>query len=241
MADISICTPRRTLNGYLASPPGRGPWPGVVVVHDVFGMSDNLRGQAEWLASAGYLALAPDLFSWGGHIPCLIATMRAYRARQGPVFDDIDAARVLLEQREDCTGRVGIIGFCMGGGFALLMAAGHAFAVSSVNYGPVPADAQTVLQGACPVVGSFGANDGSLKGAAGCLESALNANAIDCDIKEYPGAAHGFMDTHDSAVFKVIATLMRAGYHEPSATDAKRRILAFFGRHLARSPSQQAI
>jgi len=233
MAHVSVATPHRSLGAYLARPDGNGPWPGVIVVHDIFGMTDDLRAQADWLASAGYVALAPDFFSWGKWLPCLITTMREYRARRGPVFDDIDAVRAWLAQREDCTGQIGIIGFCMGGGFAILMAAGHEFMVSSVNYGEVPADAQTVLRGACPVIGSFGGNDRPLRGAAARLEHALKVHGIECDIKEYPGAGHAFLNRHDTVVFKLAKLLTGAGYHEASANDARQRILAFFARHLA--------
>lgn len=220
------------LQAYLALPRGDGPWPGVVVIQDALGLSDDIKEQADRLAAAGYLAFAPDLYSGRG-VRCVLATLQASRTGKGAAYGDIEAARTWLEQREDCTGRIGIIGFCMGGGFALLCAPSGGYAASSVNYGEVPADAAERLQGACPIVASFGARDPGLRGRAQRLELALSAAGVEHDVKEYPDAGHSFLNRINMGlVLTPLLHVAGVGYHHPSAEDAWRRILGFFAEHL---------
>jgi carboxymethylenebutenolidase len=232
MPDISFTAPAGELGGYLALPLAEGPHAGVVVIQDVLGLSDDIREQADHLAAAGYLALAPDLYEGRG-LRCVVSVMRASRSGEGRAYDYIEAARNFLAAREDCTGRVGIIGFCMGGGFALMCAPSGDFQAAAVNYGEVPADAQERLRGACPVVASFGARDRGLRGRAERLERALAAVDVEHDVKEYADAGHSFMNRFNAGpLLTPLLHVAGLGYHHPSAEDAWRRILAFFSEHL---------
>lgn len=232
MTEVLISTPHHQLKSYLATPSGAGPWPGVILLHDVFGMTDVTRNHADWLAKEGYLVVAPDLFSWGGRIRCIRALMIDLAAGKGAAFDDIDAVRNWLAGRQDYTGKTGVIGFCATGKFAILLAAGHGFSASAPNYGPLPNDIDAIMSGACPVVASYGGRDWTLKGAAARLTGALERNKIEHDVKEYADAGHAFLDDHKGLV-GVLGAVIGASYKDQAAADARSRIQAFFARHLA--------
>jgi carboxymethylenebutenolidase len=182
----NLAEDNRPLAGLLATPLGQGPWPGVIVIHDLFGISRDLRKQAEWLASEGFLTLAPELFGEGLRAACLYRVFGDLRRRTGSTFDRIEAAPSALATQPDCTGAIGILGFCIGGDFALLLAGSRVYRVASVNYGSVPTDVEALLGSSCPIVGSFGGRDPRLRGAADKLEQALTANRIENDVQEYP-------------------------------------------------------
>jgi carboxymethylenebutenolidase len=236
MPDTAIHTELREMPAYVATPTTPSPWPGMVVIHDAFGMTQVLRGHVDWLASAGYLATAPGLYRSGSKMACVRAAFKDIAAGHGPYFDDIEATRAWLASQPGCSGRIGVIGFCMGGGFALALASRHGFSASAPNYGKLPADAEAALEGACPIVASFGRKDMGLRGAARKLEDVLTRKNVPHDVKEYPDAGHSFLDDFAPGdaprMIKVMMKLLGQGYHEPSAVDARRRIVSFFDAHL---------
>jgi carboxymethylenebutenolidase len=206
--------------------------PGVVVVHEAFGLSDDIRAIADHVAEIGFHAVAPDLMSYGGTVRCLVGLTRAMATGEGRPFAELDAARAWLAARPDCTGAVGVAGFCLGGGFALLLA-NRGFDASAVQYGALPRKLDAAVAGACPIVASYGGRDASLRGAATRLDAALVAAGVEHDVKEYADAGHSFMNHSSVPGWMRPATRpLHAGYVETAATDAWDRIQTLFDRAL---------
>lgn len=216
-----------------ARPTGAGRWPGVVMLHEAFGINDVLRRQVDRLAAAGFVVVAPDLLGEGPRFACIKRTFQSLAARQGRPFEVISEARRWVGDQRECSGRVGVIGFCMGGGFALVVAA-DGFDAASVNYGMIPADVDEVLAGTCPIVASYGAKD-RMSGGVTRLAAALEAQRVDYDVKVYRHAGHSFLN--DAPVGPVLLRpLMKiagVGPEPESAAHAWQRIEAFFRRHLS--------
>jgi carboxymethylenebutenolidase len=233
MPDITYLTPAGPLPAHLAVPARDGPRPGVVVVQDALGFTSDLRRIADRFAENGYLALAPALYRRGRRIRCIVSTFRSLSAGHGPAIDDLLAARDHLAADDRCTGKVGLIGFCMGGGFCLALAPSGMFDAAAPNYGVWPKDVDG-LNRSCPIVASYGAKDPMLPRAAAKLEEMLATADVPRDIKEYPGVGHSFMNNWlTPAPLRVVERIAGLAYSEPEAEDAWNRILAFFDEHLA--------
>jgi carboxymethylenebutenolidase len=223
------------LSGYIARPSPPGPWPGVVVMQEIWGMDDVLRRQCDRLAELGYLAIAPNLFSDGGAKRCLVATFRAMNRGQGKAFADIEAARQFLLSDPECTGKVGIIGFCMGGAFALV-ASTRGFDVASDNYGALPRNLDNMLDGACPIVASYGGKDRLLpSNSAKTLEQTLTRLSIEHDVTVYPTAGHQFLNdaVNGPGLLRPLLKVTNAGPEPEAAAAAWTRIEKFFAQHLS--------
>jgi len=114
----------RAMRAALAAPAESGKFPGVIVIHEIFGLNADIRRIASRIADLGYVALAPDLYDKPGPRPiCIARTLLTLNRGSGAAFDDLDAARRFLQGQANVdSSRIGVIGFCMGGGIALLYA-----------------------------------------------------------------------------------------------------------------------
>lgn len=229
MPSIELDTPAGPIDALVDVPEGPGPWPGVVVVHDAIGYQPDKEAVSARIAAAGYLAITPNLYARGGRARCITTVMRAALTKQGPAIEDILAARDHLRGRPDCTGTVGIAGFCMGGQFALILSP-QGFGASAPFYGtPLPKNLEETLRGACPIVASFGAKDPLGRGAPAKLNRAVEAHGIAADVKVYPGAGHSFANQLPA---QALMRVTGFGYNEAVAEDAWQRVFAFFDTHL---------
>lgn len=207
---------------------------GVVLIHEAFGLVPTMRRHADKLAEMGYATLAVDLYSDGGARRCLVSTARAFSTGNGRAFADIDAARGWLIDREITNGKIGVIGFCLGGGFAILVAGRGGYDAAAVNYGVIPKDLDEAVVGSCPVVATYGTKDRVVRHGAERLEEALTRADVDHDVTVYAGAGHAFLNDEDAGP-RVLRPVMRvAGIGpDPEATpQAWERIGAFFDKHL---------
>jgi carboxymethylenebutenolidase len=221
-------------------PPGDGPFPGVLILHESFGLNDDIRRIARRFAEAGYAAMAIDLYSHGTRLVCLSRVMvDMLRRSVGREIGDILAAREALSaQRAVDSERIAVAGFCQGGGFALVAGTKPGFRAAAVNYGEVPKE-RSELDGVCPVVASYGAKDRFFgRGAAERLERHLEALGVAHDVKTYDGAGHSFFSSYDGwqEWLARVPTPMAVGYNEAAAEDGWRRMLAFFEEYV-RTPA----
>jgi carboxymethylenebutenolidase len=229
-----------TLATELFTPEHDGPFPGVLVLHESFGLNDDIRRIARRFAGAGYATMAIDLYSHGARLVCLSRVMiDMVRRSVGREIGDILAARQALADRPEVDPeRIAVAGFCQGGGFALVAGTKPGFRAAAVNYGEVPRE-RSELDGVCPVIASYGAKDRFIgRGAAERLARHLEALGVPNDVKTYDDAGHSFFSTYDGwqEWLARVPTPMAVGYNEAAAEDGWRRMLAFFEQYV-RTPT----
>ena len=203
-------------------PDGAGRFPGVVVIHEAFGLNDHIRDVTDRLAAAGYAALGADLFTGRNRAICMARYMAGMLAgsvnRAG--IDDLKASLTYLAKLPEVDPqRLGAIGFCMGGGFAIAWACTDSrLKAIAPFYGSNPRPLEVVRR-SCPVVGSYPGRDFTAP-AGRALDRTLTRFGIDHDIKVYPETRHSFFNDTGRA------------YDREAAEDSWRRVLDFFESHL---------
>lgn len=212
--------------GYLARPDGDGPFPGVVVIQEWWGVEDHIKSVADRLAGEGFAALAPDLYR--GQVaeePDEARKLAMMLSRDQAIKDIQGAADYLIAQPFVAPKKVGVMGFCMGGGLAMLMSyKGRGIGAVVVFYGggvkPTEAEFQAV---AAPVLGLYGERDGGIpvESVREWERKFREAGKVN-EMVIYPDAPHAFFND------------TRPSFREEAAADAWRRTLAWFRQHLTR-------
>jgi carboxymethylenebutenolidase len=222
---VTFKSGQENATAFLATPEGKGPFPAVIVIHEWWGLDDWVKGQARALAKEGYVALAPDLYR--GKVTS--KQEEAHQLMSGLPSDralrDLKAAYASLAGRPDVKkDRIGAIGWCMGGRYALSLAVEEPkLAAAVAYYGAPPTEPAAIARIQAPILGSFGAEDkGPSPEQVKAFEAELKKAGKKADIKIYEGAGHAFANPNNPW----------GGYREPAAKDAWSRTVAFLAAHL---------
>lgn len=214
-----------TASGFLVTPEGKGPFPAVIVIQEWWGLDDWIKDQARALAKEGYVALAPDLY----HGKVTKDPEVAHQLMSGLPSDralrDLKAAYAYLQSRADVKkDRIGAIGWCMGGMYALKLATEEPGLRAAVAYyGAPPTDPAALARIKAAVMGNYGAEDkGPSPEQVKAFEAEMKKLGRTVDIKIYPGAGHAFANPNNPW----------KGYRPEAAKDAWARTIAFFNKHL---------
>ncbi len=208
-----------TVTGVLYTPQGKGPFPALIVVHEWWGLNDWVKEQASKLADQGYEALAVDLYR--GKVAA--TPDEAHQIMRGVPEDrakrDLHAAfEYLASQPNVKKNRIGAIGWCMGGGYALDVALQEpTLAADVINYGHLATDPDSLKKINAPILGLFGAQDkGITPDDVHKFEQAIKQLGKKIEIKIYDDAGHAFENPNN-----------KEGYRAADAADAWQRIVDF--------------
>ena len=211
------------MGGYLAAPAGAGKAPGIVVIHENRGLSPYIEDVARRAAAAGYVALAPDALAPAGGYPGDEEKGREMfnKLEQPKVIEDFIAAYPALQARPECNGRIGVVGFCIGGLYTNIMATRLPELRAAVPfYGPPPNNLADAAKIKAPMLIQLAGNDNYVNSRWPAWEEALKANKVSYTMRIYPGTQHGF---HNDTTPR---------YDEAAAKLAWQRTLDFFELHL---------
>lgn len=211
-------------------PAADAPTPAVLVLHEIFGLNDDIRRIARRFADNGYLAATPDFLHTGWYLGCIVRAARDLRRGDGATVAVLDAVIDALAARPD-VGKVGAAGFCMGGGYALLLGTRRRVDAAGVFYGDARSEEE--IARACPLTGGYGGRDRIFGPQGRDLIARSRALGRDDDIVMYEDAGHSYMSDADHPYLALLTRpLMAVAYDHAAAEDSWRRMLAFFARHL---------
>jgi carboxymethylenebutenolidase len=223
MVEFSGGNASRKTEGFLARPRKEETYPGVIVIHEIWGLVDHVKDIAMRMAREGFVALAVDLFE--GKTVSKLEEGRKFREQftEQKILEDLKGAFNHLKTLPYMNPKyIGSVGFCMGGGLSLLLAC-HCkeLAAAVVFYGRNPSPIDLVKNIECPVLGNYaGADMAITESDINLLKQTLTRYGKVFDVKIYPGAPHAFFnDTRES-------------YRPEAAKDAWNRTLQFFNKYL---------